>query len=101
MNALFQFLHNQPFFVIFAIVAIGMWLGRQKIGGIALGSVVCIILTGLITSIGSLQTGVSLEMPDVLKTIFFNLFIFAIGVKIGPQFFLDSSATAGTWCSSA
>jgi putative transport protein len=87
MNGLFQFLHNQPFFVIFAIVAIGMWLGRQKIGGIALGSVVCIILTGLVTSIGALQAGVSLAMPDVLKTIFFNLFIFAIGVKIGPQFF--------------
>jgi putative transport protein len=87
MNGLFEFLHNQPFFTIFGVVAAGMWLGRQKIGGIALGSVVCIILTGLVTSIGALQTGVSLAMPDVLKTIFFNLFIFAIGVKIGPQFF--------------
>src|SRR5262245_55556576 len=87
MNGVFQFLHSQPFFVIFGVVAIGMWLGRQKIGGIALGSVVCIIITGLVTSIWALQSGVSLAMPDVLKTIFFNLFIFAIGVKIGPQFF--------------
>ena len=87
MGGVFQFLHSQPFFVIFAVVAIGMWLGRQTMGGIALGSVVCIILTGLITSIAALQAGVSLALPDVLKTIFFNLFIFAIGVKIGPQFF--------------
>jgi len=85
--AVFEFLHSQPFLVIFGVVAIGMWLGRKKIGGIALGSVVCIILTGLGTSIWALQAGVSLALPDVLKTIFFNLFIFAIGVKIGPQFF--------------
>jgi len=85
--AVFEFLHGQPFLVIFGVVAIGMWLGRQKIGGIALGSVVCIILTGLVTSIWALHAGVSLALPDVLKTIFFNLFIFAIGVKIGPQFF--------------
>ena len=84
---MFEFLHSQPFLVIFGVVAIGMWLGRKKIGGIALGSVVCIILTGLGTSIWALQAGVSLALPDVLKTIFFNLFIFAIGVKIGPQFF--------------
>src|SRR5262245_18415020 len=87
MASIFNFLHNQPFFVIFGTVALGMWLGRKKIGGIALGSVVCIILVGLVVSILALRFGVSLALPDILKTIFFNLFIFAIGVKIGPQFF--------------
>jgi putative transport protein len=88
MTGVFQFLHDQPFFVIFGVVALGMWLGRQKIGGISLGSVVCIILVGLLTSIWAYYaSGVSLALPDMLKTIFFNLFIFAIGVKIGPQFF--------------
>src|SRR6476620_2659496 len=86
--AFFHFLERQPFFVIFGIVALGMWLGRKKIGGIALGSVVCIILIGLLTSIWAFQAaGVSLALPDILKTVFFNLFIFAIGVKVGPQFF--------------
>jgi putative transport protein len=84
----FQFLHNQPFFIIFGVVALGMWLGTKKIGGIALGSVVCIILVGLILSMWAQNAaGVSLTLPDILKTVFFNLFIFAIGVKIGPQFF--------------
>lgn len=88
MAGLFAFLHNQPFFVIFGVVALGMWLGRKKIGGIALGSVVCIILVGLVLSIAALRvSGSSLALPDILKTVFFNLFIFAIGVKIGPQFF--------------
>jgi uncharacterized transporter YbjL len=51
MAGVFHFLHGQPFFVIFGVVALGMWLGRQKTRGIALGSVVCIILVGLLTSI--------------------------------------------------
>ena len=88
MAGVFHFLQVQPFFVIFGVVAAGMWLGRRKIGGLALGSVVCIILVGLVTSMAAYQAaGISLALPDILKTIFFNLFIFAIGVKIGPQFF--------------
>jgi putative transport protein len=88
MEGLFNFLRAQPFFVIFGVVALGMWLGRKAIHGVSLGSVVCIILVGLLTSIAAFKvSGTPMELPDVLKTIFFNLFIFAIGVKIGPQFF--------------
>ncbi|GFE80336.1 transporter [Steroidobacter agaridevorans] len=88
MAELYQFLHSQPFFTIFSVVALGMWLGAKKIGGISLGSVVCIILVGLLTSVTAYNVAdVSLALPDVLQTVFFNLFIFAIGVKIGPQFF--------------
>lgn len=88
MTGLFHFLHSQPFFLIFGVVALGMWLGTKKIRGIALGSVVCIILVGIGTSMWAHSAaGVALALPDVLKTVFFNLFIFAIGVKIGPQFF--------------
>lgn len=97
MAAVFNFLHNQPFFVIFGVVALGMWLGRKKIGGIALGSVVCIILVGLVASIWALRAAdVSLSLPDVLKTIFFNLFIFAIGGKLAHSFLQASNVTVGT-----
>ena len=88
MIAVFQFLQNQPFFVIFGVVAAGIWLGRKKVGGIAFGSVVCIMLIGLVLSIWAQQAAaISLTLPGVLQTLFFNLFIFAIGVKVGPQFF--------------
>jgi putative transport protein len=87
VTGVFQFLQDQPFFTIFAVVAIGMAIGRRSIGGVSVGSVVGIILTGLAASIAAHNAGVSLEFPDVLKTVFFNLFIFSMGVKIGPQFF--------------
>ena len=88
MDALFHFLQGQPFICLFGVLAAGMILGRPAIRGISLGSVVCIIFVGLLVSIGSYtSTGVALALPDVVKTIFFNIFIFALGVKIGPQFF--------------
>jgi putative transport protein len=88
MSALFHFLQAQPFVALFGVLAAGMILGRPAIRGISLGSVVCIIFVGLLVSIGSYtSTGTALALPDVVKTIFFNIFIFALGVKIGPQFF--------------
>lgn len=88
MSGIFQFLEHQPFFALFAVVALGMWLGRQKLGGIALGSVVGVILVGILMSMWAYRSsGVSLELPALLETVFFNLFIFSMGVKIGPQFF--------------
>lgn len=88
MSAFFHFLQAQPFVALFGVVALGMILGRPAIRGISLGSVVCIVFVGLLMSIGSYNsTGVALALPDVIKTIFFNIFIFSIGVKIGPQFF--------------
>lgn len=88
MSAFFHFLQAQPFVALFGVLALGMILGRPAIRGISLGSVVCIIFVGLLLSIGSYtSTGVALALPDVVKTIFFNIFIFALGVKVGPQFF--------------
>ena len=88
MDTVFHFLQGQPFICLFGVLAAGMILGRPAIRGISLGSVVCIIFVGLLVSIGSYtSTGVALALPDVVKTIFFNIFIFALGVKIGPQFF--------------
>ncbi len=88
MAAFFHFLQGQPFVALFGVLALGMALGKPAIRGISLGSVVCIIFVGLAASIGSYSsTGAALALPDVIKTIFFNIFIFAMGVKIGPQFF--------------
>jgi putative transport protein len=88
MSAFFHFLQAQPFVALFGVLALGMALGKPAIRGISLGSVVCIVFVGILLSIGSYSsTGVALALPDVIKTIFFNIFIFALGVKIGPQFF--------------
>lgn len=66
--------------VIFLTLAIGYWAGKFKIGKFALGSVTGTLLAGVL--IGQLGFDIS---PQV-KTMFFTMFLFAVGYSVGPQF---------------
>jgi putative transport protein len=66
---------------IFLAVALGFLIGRIKIGSFSLGTVVGTLLAGVL--IGQLD----IQVPAVVKNIFFALFLFTTGYKVGPQFF--------------
>ena len=66
--------------VIFITLAAGYWMGGFKIGKFALGSVTGTLLAGVL--IGQLGFDIS---PQV-KTMFFTMFLFAVGYSVGPQF---------------
>ena len=56
-------------------------IGRLKFGSFSLGIVVGTLLAGVV--IGQLDIKVS----PLVKTVFFDLFLFTTGYKVGPQFF--------------
>jgi len=62
-------------------LAIGFLVGRVKIGSFSLGTVVGTLLAGV--AIGQLN----IQVPAVVKYVFFDLFLFTTGYKVGPQFF--------------
>jgi putative transport protein len=66
---------------IFLCLAGGFLIGRIKIGSFSLGTVVGTLLAGVI--IGQLD----IKVPGTVKYVFFDLFLFTIGYKVGPQFF--------------
>jgi len=66
---------------IFICLAVGFLIGRIKIGSFSLGTVVGTLLAGVI--IGQMDIKVS----PVVKNVFFDLFLFTTGYKVGPQFF--------------
>ncbi|KRE16762.1 hypothetical protein ASE66_09115 [Bosea sp. Root483D1] len=74
-------LRESPELAIFLTIAIGFLIGRLKFGSFSLGIVVGCLLAGVL--IGQLDIKVS---PQV-KTVFFDLFLFTTGYKVGPQFF--------------
>lgn len=74
-------LRNHPELAIFLTVALGFVIGKIRIGSFTLGSVVGTLLAGVL--IGQLD----IQVPSVVKTVFFDLFLFATGYKVGPQFF--------------
>ena len=81
MDFIIQALRNNPELAIFLTLAIGFLIGRVKFGSFSLGIVVGTLLAGVL--IGQLD----IRVPAVVKTIFFDLFLFTTGYKVGPQFF--------------
>ena len=81
MDFFVQALRNNPELAIFLTLAIGFLIGRIRFGSFSLGIVVGTLLAGVL--IGQLD----IKVPGIVKTIFFDLFLFATGYKVGPQFF--------------
>ena len=74
-------LRSNPELAVFLTLAIGFLIGRVKFGSFSLGIVVGTLLAGVL--IGQLD----IKVPGIVKTIFFALFLFTTGYKVGPQFF--------------
>jgi len=67
----------------FLTLGIGYLLGKIALGNFKLGAVTGTLIAGVIVG----QLGVTL--PGEVKQCFFLLFLFAIGFRTGPQFFLS------------
>jgi putative transport protein len=74
-------LRQHPELAVFLTLALGFFIGRLKFGSFSLGTVIGTLLAGVL--IGQLD----IQVPETVKTIFFDLFLFATGYKVGPQFF--------------
>lgn len=81
MDWLEEILRHNPVIPIFLTIGIGFWLGRLKYKSFTLGSVASTLLVGVLIG----QIGI--EIPGIVKNIFFMLFLFSIGYSVGPQFF--------------
>lgn len=74
-------LKHYPELAIFLTLALGFWIGKFKIGKFSLGTVTSVLLVGVL--IGQLH----IEIGAPIKSVFFLLFLFAVGYSVGPQFF--------------
>jgi putative transport protein len=74
-------LRRNPELAIFLTLALGFVLGRVRVGTFKLGNVVGTLLAGVL--IGQL----AIKVHPLVEVVFFDLFLFATGYKVGPQFF--------------
>ena len=85
-GGLLDFLGSQPFVLLFLVLALGTRLGRQPLGFIKLGSTAGTLLVGILISLAAhLGYGIKYDVPALLTTVFLNLFMFAVGLKVGPS----------------
>ena len=81
MEAIANLLRHYPELALFATLSLGYFLGQFKLGSISLGTVASTLLVGVVIGLANIK------IDSFTKSVFFYLFIFAIGYKVGPQFF--------------
>ncbi|MEV0319012.1 aspartate-alanine antiporter [Streptomyces sp. NPDC050658] len=77
-------LRDHPEFALFICLALGYLLGKLRVGPITLGGICGTLIVSLL-----LGAWAKVTVSDDVKTIFFALFIFALGYMAGPQFFAN------------
>ncbi|MGF6920258.1 aspartate-alanine antiporter [Paraburkholderia sp. 40] len=73
-------LRHYPEIALFLALGIGYWVGGKSFKGFSLGAVAATLLVAI--AIGQLHITIS---PNV-KSVFFLMFLFAVGYGVGPQF---------------
>ncbi|MDG0815842.1 aspartate:alanine exchanger family transporter [Bdellovibrio svalbardensis] len=78
-----------PEISIFLSILLGHLVAKAKIGHFSLGPVVGTLIAGLVVGIVAKPV-----IPDIVRWAFFDLFLFAIGYSVGPQFFSSIKRSA-------
>ncbi|GAA1947939.1 aspartate:alanine exchanger family transporter [Kitasatospora viridis] len=71
-----------PELLIFLTIAIGFFAGKLHYKAIGLGAVTGCLVAGLFTGWVT-----DVQINGTVKSVFFIMFLFALGYKVGPQFF--------------
>lgn len=81
MQWITELLRSHPELAIYLTLGFGFLIGKIRVKGFSLGIVTSVLLVGVV--VGQLE----IPMTGALKQTAFLLFLFAIGYKVGPQFF--------------
>jgi putative transport protein len=86
MKDLFQWMANNPFALLFIAVGLAVWIGRFSVKGYGLGMVAAAIVVGCGLSTWASVYGVKLELNNFAKSLFYYLFMYGVGLRVGPSF---------------
>jgi putative transport protein len=86
MQGFFQYLQQNPYLLLFFVVGLAVWIGRASIKGYGLGMVAGAIVVGAGLSVWASVYGVKLELNNFAKSLFYYLFMYGVGLRVGPSF---------------
>ncbi|HTX55072.1 MAG TPA: TrkA C-terminal domain-containing protein [Candidatus Baltobacteraceae bacterium] len=87
MAALFQYLQANPFLLLFLTVGLAVWVGRFSVKGYGLGMVAAAIVVGVALATWASLYGVKLQLDNFAKSLMYYLFMYGVGLRVGPSFF--------------
>ncbi len=86
MQGFFTYLQQNPYLLLFFVVGLAVWIGRASIKGYGLGMVAGAIIVGAGLSVWASVYGVKLELNNFAKSLFYYLFMYGVGLRVGPSF---------------
>src|SRR6187401_865869 len=86
MQGFFKFLQENPYLLLFFVVGLAVWIGRASIKGYGLGMVAGAIVVGAGLAVWASTYGVKLELNNFAKSLFYYLFMYGVGLRVGPSF---------------
>ncbi|MBU1275890.1 MAG: hypothetical protein KJ720_10980 [Proteobacteria bacterium] len=81
MDQVVDFFRAHEETLLFLVIALGYGIGHIKLGWFKLGTTAGTLIVGLIVGMANF------EVSPLIKTIGFSIFIYAVGLRVGPQFF--------------
>lgn len=94
-DGLYHLLIESPLFILFITISLGYFIGKFRFKTFVLGGIAGSLIMGVLIG----QIGI--KMPSSIGTIFFALFIYAVGYQGGPQFFRSLNRETGVQLVSA
>ena len=86
MQEAMKWLAGNPYILLFGVVLGAVLLGKFTVKGYGLGMVASAIVVGAaISAIASTQ-GVKMSIDNFAKSIFYYLFMYGVGLRVGPSF---------------
>lgn len=83
-----HYIAENPFVFLFLSIAVGYPLGKVSIKGVSLGSTAGTLIVGIAIALTAYSGyGLRIDEPGLVSDIFLMMFMYAIGMKVGPQFF--------------
>jgi putative transport protein len=86
MKEFFSWLAANPFVLLFLTVLLAVWIGKFSFKGYGLGMVAAAIIVGCALSTIASLYGVKLALDNFAKSLFYYLFMYGVGLRVGPSF---------------
>ncbi|MCI0587711.1 MAG: transporter [Planctomycetes bacterium] len=86
MKGFFEFLAANPYVLLFFTVGMAVWVGKFSVKGYGLGMVAAAIVVGCGLSVWASTYGVKLALDNFAKSLFYYLFMYGVGLRVGPSF---------------
>ena len=86
MHGFFSFLQANPYILLFLVVGLAVGVGRLNFKGYGLGMVAAAIIVGCGLSAMAAANGVAMKLDEFTKSLFYYLFMYGVGLRVGPSF---------------